>query len=111
MCQSILLLLTQLPTCLSYLFLRLFTIRDTFKVQGHPATFYDQDVTIIFSKRSPENFIVETKRPLESSNETTAAQCPRLSTGAILARKPPKAKTSEQINQFLGRLQINQTGF
>ena len=34
-----------------------------------------------------------------------------LSTGAILARKPPKAKTSEQINQFLGRLQINQTGF
>ena len=34
-----------------------------------------------------------------------------LSTGVILARKPRKAKTSEQINQFLGQLQINQTGF
>ena len=34
-----------------------------------------------------------------------------LSTGVMLARKPRKAKTSEQINQFLGQLQINQTGF
>ena len=34
-----------------------------------------------------------------------------LSTGVILARKLRKAKTSEQINQFLGQLQINQTGF
>ena len=34
-----------------------------------------------------------------------------LSTGAILTRKPPKVKTSEQINQFSGQLQINQTGF
>lgn len=83
MCKSILLLLTQLPTCLSYLFLRLFTKRDTFKVQGHPATFYDQDVTIIFNKRSPESFIVKTKRPLESSNEVQQLHAFELLTGPI----------------------------
>lgn len=89
MCKSILLLLTQLPTCLSYLFLRLFTKRDTFKVQGHPATFYDQDVTIIFNKRSPESFIVKTKRPLESSNETTATLCHRSFDRSHLGEKAP----------------------
>ena len=87
MCKSILLFLTQLPTCLSYLVLRLLTKLDTFKVQGHPATFYGQYDTIIFNKRSPENFVVKTKRPLKSSNETTVTLCPRTFDGSHLDEK------------------------